>query len=122
MLPVADPRAGASRDWGWIPSRKGHGLTKEDIVNRVWNHPELARLTKKQAGDVIDTILDCIKDTLSAGQKLKFGGFGVFEVKHRKARMGRNPKTGQDAQIRAGRTVKFKPGKPFKQAVAGSND
>lgn len=93
-------------------------MTKQDIVSRVWNHPQLKSLSKKQAAEVVDALLDSMKGVLASGERLKFGGFGVFEVKHRKARMGRNPKTGQEAMIRAGRTVKFKPGKPLKLVVA----
>ena len=65
-------------------------------------------------------MLSTMKEVLATGEKLKFGGFGVFEVKPRKPRIGRNPKTGEEAMIKAGKTIKFKPGKPFKTKVAKS--
>ena len=91
-------------------------MTKEDIINRVWENLDLS---KKQSGEVVEQLLDCMKDILNNGERLKIGGFGVFEVRERKARMGRNPKTGDKAEIKAGKTIKFKPGKTLKQFVAG---
>jgi integration host factor subunit alpha len=91
-------------------------VTKEDIVNRIWNQ---VNLNKKESAHVVETIISSVKDVLARGDKLKIGGFGVFEVKDRKARMGRNPKTGEEAEIKAGKTIKFKPGKPLKQEVMG---
>lgn len=93
-------------------------MTKEDIVIRVWNN--LEDYNKKETAEIIDALLDSMKTILASGDKLKFGGFGVFEVKRRKPRMGRNPKTGKEAEIKEGKTIKFKPGKPFKTAVAES--
>lgn len=90
-------------------------MTKEDIVNRIW---ENLNLSKKQSAEVIDQLLVIIKDILSDGERLKIGGFGVFEIRERKARIGRNPKTGEKAAIKQGETIKFKPGKTLKQAVA----
>ncbi len=91
-------------------------MTKEDIVNRVWENLDLS---KKEAGEVVEQLLDCFKDVLKDGEKLKISGFGVFEVRERSSRMGRNPKTGEKAEIKAGYTIKFKPGKTLKQAVSG---
>jgi nucleoid DNA-binding protein len=91
------------------------GVTKEDIVNRVW---EKLDISKKQSGELIDHLITSIKDILTDGEKLKIGGFGVFEVRRRKPRMGRNPKTGEKAGIKEGKTLKFKPGKTLKQNIA----
>ncbi|MBN2054446.1 HU family DNA-binding protein [bacterium] len=93
-------------------------MTKEDIVIRVWNR--LDHFNKKESAEIVDALLDTMKTVLANGEKLKFGGFGVFEVKRRKPRIGRNPKTGEEAQIKEGQTIKFKPGKPFKTAIAES--
>lgn len=92
-------------------------MTKDDIVTRVWNG---LNLNKKQSTEVVETAIDLVKEVLSSGEKLKFGGFGAFEVKERKSRMGRNPKTGESAEIKAGKTIKFKAGKPLKTVVADS--
>lgn len=90
-------------------------MTKEDLVNRIW---EQLDLNKKESADIIDQILTNMKTILKNGEKLKIGGFGVFEVRERKPRMGRNPKTGEPAEIKAGQTIKFKPGKTLRNAVA----
>ncbi|MBN1356095.1 integration host factor subunit alpha [bacterium] len=89
-------------------------MTKEDIINRIWENLDY---TKKQSGDIVETLIDCLKDTLKSGEKLKIGGFGVFEVRRRKARTGRNPRTGEKAAIREGKTIKFKAGKTLKLAI-----
>lgn len=90
-------------------------MTKEDLINRIW---EQLDLNKKEAAEIIDQILTNMKTVLKNGEKLKIGGFGVFEVRDRKSRMGRNPKTGEPAEIKAGLTVKFKPGKTLRNAVS----
>ncbi len=90
-------------------------MTKEDIVNRIWEELDL---NKKEAADIIDQLLTNMKMVLKDGEKLKIGGFGVFEVRERKPRMGRNPKTGEPAEIKAGQTIKFKPGKTLRNAVS----
>jgi len=90
-------------------------VTKEDLVNCIW---EKMNLSKKESADIVEQILDGIKAVIESGDKLKIGGFGVFEVRERKSRMGRNPKTGEAAEIKAGHTIKFKPGKTLRQSVA----
>ncbi len=89
-------------------------MTKEHIVNRIWDNLDI---TRTEAAEAVDILIDTLKTCLKEEEKLKFGGFGVFEVRHRKARMGRNPKTGKPAEIKEGKTIKFKPGKPLKMAV-----
>jgi len=89
-------------------------VTKEDIVNRIWENLDF---TKKRSSDIVEELMDCLKETLTDGEKLKIGGFGVFDVRYRKARTGRNPRTGEKAAIKEGRTIKFKAGKTLKQSV-----
>ena len=93
-------------------------MTKEDLVNCIW---EQLNLSKKESVEIVEQILTNMKNVLKNGEKLKIGGFGVFEVRKRKSRMGRNPKTGEAAEIKAGYTIKFKPGKTLRQAVADGN-
>lgn len=90
-------------------------MTKEDIINRIW---ENLQLSKKQSAEVVEIVIEEMKSILQTGEKLKIGGFGVFEVRDRKPRMGRNPKTGESAAITEGKTIKFKPGKTLKSSVA----
>ncbi len=73
--------------------------------------------TKKQAEDAVDTVFDMITTTLGKGEEVAISGFGSFSVKHRAARMGVNPRTGEKIQIGATVTPKFHAGKALKMAV-----
>ena len=74
-------------------------------------------MTKKQAGESLDAVLDSITDALKKGDKVTLTGFGTFEVRNRAARKGRNPQTGAEIQIPATKVPAFKAGKAFKEAV-----
>ena len=74
-------------------------------------------LTKKQAGEAIDVIFDCIRDALADGDRVQIPGFGSFQISERAARTGRNPQTKQPMNIAASKSVRFKPGKALKDAV-----
>jgi nucleoid DNA-binding protein len=76
-------------------------------------------LTQVQAEDVVDTILDEIKNALQQGDSVILRRFGTFDVRAKRPRMGRNPKTGEQATIAARRVVRFKSGNQFKAAVNG---
>jgi DNA-binding protein HU-beta len=65
----------------------------------------------------MNAILDVIQDELAAGNKLTLTGFGTFSVSERKARTGRNPRTGEEIKIPACKVAQFKPGKVLKEAV-----
>jgi len=89
-------------------------MTKLDIINKV---VEDTGLPKNQAENVVELLIGNIKDTLSKGESVILRRFGAFSVHHKNARIGRNPKTGEDAQISARNVVRFKAGKHFKEAV-----
>lgn len=89
-------------------------MNKGELVNMV---AEEANLTKSQATDAVNCVLDCIGGTLKEGDKVSLVGFGTFSVNHRDARTGRNPKTGEAIQIKAKNVVKFKPGKELSDSV-----
>jgi DNA-binding protein HU-beta len=86
-------------------------MIKADIVNRVAESCDIPRV---KAAEAVDTILDGIKDALTAGKRIELRGFGVFQVRNRKRGVGRNPKTGVEVAISPGKTVRFKPGKELK--------
>jgi DNA-binding protein HU-beta len=86
-------------------------MIKADIVNRV---AELSDVPRNKAVQAVDTILESMKEALSAGRRIELRGFGVFQVRDRKRGVGRNPKTGVEVAITPGRTVRFKPGKDLK--------
>ncbi len=90
-------------------------LTKRDLVIRI---SEETGLTQTQVFDVIQKTLDQIVEALAGGGKVELRNFGVFEVKIRKARVGRNPnKPETDVPIPARAMVKFKAGKDMRAEV-----
>jgi len=89
-------------------------MTKIDIVNRVL---EQAGLQKPEAEDAVETIIDFIKKSLGDGESVILRRFGSFQVRQKNERIGRNPKTGEEASISARKVVRFKAGKYFKSAV-----
>ena len=91
-------------------------MTKADIVERIY---ERARVSKKDASDVVDLVFEVIKTELEEGQKVKLSGFGNFVVREKKARVGRNPQTGRDIEISARRVLTFKPSQVLKDQLNG---
>jgi len=94
-------------------------MTKEDIIKAVWN--ELPDLTVKEAQKTYETTMNLIKETLAKGETVEIRNFGKFTVKAKTSRVGRNPRTGEDAIITERRVVTFKPSKNFKKQVLNSN-
>lgn len=90
-------------------------LTKRDLVTRISNE---SGLVQQQVLDVVQKTLDYIAESLSKGDKVELRNFGVFEVKTRKARVGRNPNAPEtDVPIPERCVVKFKPGKEMRAEV-----
>jgi len=77
-----------------------------------------AGLTKKDAERVINATLETITESLEKGEKVQLSGFGIFEVKEREARVGRNPRTKETIEIPATRLPAFKASKTLKDTVA----
>lgn len=74
-------------------------------------------LTKKQAGEALEAMLDAITEALAKGDRVLLTGFGTFEVRNRAARKGINPQTGESIQLPATKVPAFKAGKGLKEAV-----
>lgn len=89
-------------------------MNKADLVERL---AEEIDQSKSEAAKALDSVLDIITDTLKNGDEVALVGFGTFKVKHRAARKGRNPKTGEEIQIKASNVPSFKAGKGLKEAV-----
>src|SRR5271169_6409565 len=90
-------------------------LTKRDLVVRI---SEETGLVQQEVLDVVQKTLDHISTAVAAGQTVELRNFGVFEVKVRKARIGRNPNQPEtDVPIPRRAVVKFKPGKEMREAV-----
>ena len=90
-------------------------MNKSELINAV---AEKAALSKKDAEAAVTAVLDVISETLAQDEEIRLVGFGSFEVKHRKPRIGQNPRTGDRVEIPAAKVPAFKPGKALKDAVA----
>jgi len=93
-------------------------LTKADVIDAVAAGAELSR---RQAGEVVDLILNEIKTALRKGDRVALNPFGSFVVRSRQAREGRNPKTGEKVEVPAKRIPFFKPSKELKEFVNGEH-
>jgi integration host factor subunit alpha len=92
-------------------------LTKNDIVNKV---NELG-FTKKKSVEVVESLLEIIKGTLSGGDDVLVSGFGKFCVKAKRPRRGRNPATGEDLILRQRKVVTFKCSGKLRDKVNGAS-
>jgi DNA-binding protein HU-beta len=91
-------------------------MTKAEIVAKV---AEEIKVSKKAAGQALVLITDSIAQALRKGEKVTFVGFGTFSVVQRKARKGRNPRTGKELKIAAKKAPKFTAGSALKAAAEG---
>ncbi|MDO8283235.1 MAG: HU family DNA-binding protein [Thermodesulfovibrionia bacterium] len=89
-------------------------MTKAELIESVAN---TADLSKADASKAVDSVIAGITAALKKGEKVTLVGFGVFAVTERKARKGRNPRTGDAIDIAASKTPKFTAGKALKQAI-----
>ena len=90
-------------------------MNKTELIAAV---AEKAGLTKKDAERVVNATIETITESLCKGEKVSVSGFGIFEVKAREARIGRNPRTKESIQIPATKLPAFKASKTLKDAVA----
>ncbi len=88
---------------------------KSDLVEYVCSKAE--GMSKKQAGEIVDLVFECLGKNLAGGNKVSIPDFGTFTVSERAAREGRNPKTGETIKISAARTARFKPGRSLKDSL-----
>lgn len=95
-------------------------MTRSVLIEKVTER--LEGFTKKQVETIINTIFDGMKDALARGEKIEIRGFGNFRLKHRNAKIARNPRTGQKVQVPAKQVLHFKVGKPFHNALNSANE
>ena len=93
-------------------------MTKAELIESVASKVDLPRAIAERA---VNTMFDEMTGALSQGDKVNISGFGTFSVSTRKARTGRNPKTGESIEIAASRAAKFKPGKTLKDEINKGN-
>ena len=93
-------------------------MTKQEFVDAV---ADRAGISKRDAGEAVDAVLDTITDALKRGDSVTFTGFGKFSSSARASRMGVNPRTGERVQIQATTVPKFTAGSALKTAVKQSS-
>lgn len=89
-------------------------LTKIDIVGKV---AERCGFSKLEANDLVETVFESIKTALESGENVKISGFGNFVLRDKKARMGRNPQTGDSMELSSRRVMTFKVSQVLREAV-----
>ena len=89
-------------------------MNKSELIDAIASS---ADLSKASAGRALDAVVESVTDALKGGDSVSLVGFGVFSVKERAARTGRNPQTGEEIQIKAAKVPSFKAGKALKDAV-----
>jgi len=89
-------------------------MNRSDLINAL---KDKVALSRKDAGKVVDTFFDALKETLSKGERVEIRGFGSFSVKHYKPYTGRNPKTGAQIYVTSKKLPFFKVGKELKENV-----
>ena len=94
-------------------------ITKADIVEHL--HDELG-LNKAECKELVEDFFQEIKDSLINNETVKLSGFGNFELIDKKARPGRNPKTGENVTISERKVVTFRAGNKLRQKIASINE
>lgn len=89
-------------------------MNKTELVSAI---AEKAEMTKKDAEKALNALVEVVKETLGRGDRIALVGFGTFEVRERKERRGRNPRTGEEMVIPGGKTAAFRPGKELQDSV-----
>lgn len=89
-------------------------MNKQELISSM---ADKSGLTKEQAGGALEAFMDSISDSLAAGNDVRLLGFGNFMVSRREAKMGRNPQTGAQVEIKAANVARFKVGKGLKDKI-----
>ena len=90
-------------------------LTRMDLSEAVFREVGLSR---NESSDLVETVLQHMSDALVNGEQVKISSFGTFSVRDKNERVGRNPKTGEEAPIPPRRVLTFRPSHPMKDRVA----
>jgi len=91
-------------------------MNKAELVSAVASR---SSLSKADAASAVEALVDTVVEQVSSGEKVALSGLGTFESRETAARTGRNPQTGEELQIPASKSPKFKAAKGFKDAVKG---
>jgi len=90
-------------------------IMQPDKLQAVYE--KVGGFSKKEAAEIVESVFNQIKETLERGEKIKISGFGNFIVREKKARIGRNPQTGEEITISARRVLTFKPSQVLKNVL-----
>ncbi len=93
-------------------------LTRMDLTEAVFREVGLSR---NESATLVDSVLQHISDALARGEQVKISSFGTFSVRDKNARVGRNPKTGEEVPISPRRVLTFRPSHLMKERVAEGN-
>jgi integration host factor subunit alpha len=93
-------------------------MTKADIVDSLY---EKVGFSKKEAADLVELVFESMKEELCKGAAIKISGFGKFRVRAKKARMGRNPQTGEAMVISARKVLTFTPSRILRDGINGKS-
>lgn len=91
-------------------------LTKSQIIEAVY---DTTQVTKKEASDFVNEVLEVMKEALEEGEEIKVSGFGKFEVRKKGERIGRNPRTGDEIVIPERKVLRFKVSQVLKDELNG---
>ncbi|MDQ6954131.1 MAG: integration host factor subunit alpha [Mariprofundaceae bacterium] len=94
-------------------------VTKAEIANIIY---ERIGLSKKESAQIVETVLNEMKQVLEAGKDVKLSGFGHFMIREKNARRGRNPKTGGDITIEPRRVVTFRASQLLKEKITEGSE
>jgi DNA-binding protein HU-beta len=92
-------------------------VNKAELIDAVASRGDVS---KREVTEIVDAFVEEIKKAVVRGDKVAISGFGIFEAQARKARLGRNPRTGETVKIKATKLPKFRPGAEFKAVVSGA--
>lgn len=93
-------------------------LTRMDLSEAVF---EEVGLSRNESAQLVESVLDHMSDALIAGEQVKISSFGTFSIRDKSARVGRNPKTGEEVPIQPRRVLTFRPSHLMKERVAAGN-
>lgn len=93
-------------------------FTRMDLSEAVFREVALSR---NESADLVETVLNHMSDALVAGEQVKISSFGTFSIRDKAARVGRNPKTGEEVPINPRRVLTFRPSHLMKDRVAAGN-
>ena len=92
-------------------------MTKAELIERIFNDNRPRKISRVAITEMVDSAFDLLGKGINRDGKFTYPGFGAFTLRKRKARTGRNPKTGEPIQIEARKTIGFRPAPLLKQSL-----